>query len=132
MKQKTNPVTKFFVKVLGNEKHQSFSIPVFADMPDKACPLPGTQGETGGGNSGNNSGNQTPTTPAEPVIKKGDVNGDGKISIVDHAAVKRQLLGVKNLEGVAIKAADINGDGKVSVVDLAAIKRHLLGVKPIS
>lgn len=109
-----------------------FSIPVFADMPDKACPLPGTQGETGGGNSGNNSGNQTPTTPAEPVIKKGDVNGDGKISIVDHAAVKRQLLGVKNLEGVAIKAADINGDGKVSVVDLAAIKRHLLGVKPIS
>ena len=30
MKQKTNPVTKFFVKVLGNEKHQSFRIPVFA------------------------------------------------------------------------------------------------------
>lgn len=30
MKQKSNPVTKFFVKVLGNEKYQSFTIPVFA------------------------------------------------------------------------------------------------------
>ena len=30
MKQKTNPVAKFFVKTLGNEKYQKITIPVFA------------------------------------------------------------------------------------------------------
>lgn len=30
MKQKINPFTKFYVKILGNEKHQKFTIPVFA------------------------------------------------------------------------------------------------------
>jgi len=30
MKRKINPVTKFFVKLLGNEKRQSFTIPIFA------------------------------------------------------------------------------------------------------
>lgn len=30
MKRKKNPVAKFFVKVLGNEKYQSISIPIFA------------------------------------------------------------------------------------------------------
>ena len=30
MKRKANPVTRFFVKVLGNEKYQKFTIPVFA------------------------------------------------------------------------------------------------------
>ncbi|MDD2978353.1 MAG: ABC transporter permease [Hespellia sp.] len=30
MKQKVDPLTKFFVKLLGNEKHQKFTIPVFA------------------------------------------------------------------------------------------------------
>ncbi len=30
MKRKTNPITKFFVKLLGNEKRQSVTIPVFA------------------------------------------------------------------------------------------------------
>lgn len=30
MKRKTNPISKFFVKLLGNEKYQSFTIPVFA------------------------------------------------------------------------------------------------------
>ena len=30
MKRRMNPITKFLVKLLGNEKHQSFTIPVFA------------------------------------------------------------------------------------------------------
>lgn len=30
MKRKANPISKLFVKLLGNEKHQSFTIPVFA------------------------------------------------------------------------------------------------------
>ncbi len=74
----------------------------------------------------------TPPEPPKPVIKKGDINGDGKISIVDLAALKRHMLDVKKIDGDASKAADVNGDGKISIIDLAAIKRHLLGVKTIN
>ena len=30
MKKKVNPITKFFVKLLGNEKYQGITIPIFA------------------------------------------------------------------------------------------------------
>lgn len=75
----------------------------------------------------------TPTpTPPEPVIKKGDTNGDDKINAVDLAAVKMNILGVKKLGGNAAKAGDVNGDGVINAVDLAAIKMHILGVKTIN
>ena len=121
-----------------------FKIPVFKNMPEKACPVP-----TVDGNSGDNSGSQTPdvplkpSTPSEPtpstppeppkpVIKKGDTNNDGNINAVDLAAVKMDILGVKKLQGDAIKAGDVNDDEVINAVDLAAIKMHILGVKTIS
>ena len=121
-----------------------FKIPVFKNMPEKACPVP-----TVDGNSGDNSGSQTPdappkpstpsgptpSTPPEPpkpVIKKGDTNNDGNINAVDLAAVKMDILGVKKLQGDAIKAGDVNDDEVINAVDLAAIKMHILGVKTIS
>lgn len=117
----------------------TFSVPVFADMPQKACPLPGTAGATGGDNPSETpdtpstpSTPSTPTPPLEPVIKKGDTSGDNKINAVDLAAVKMDILGVKKLEGNAAKAGDVNGDGVINAVDLAAIKMHILGVKTIS
>lgn len=70
--------------------------------------------------------------PSEPVIIKGDTNGDGKINAIDLAAVKMDILGVKKLEGNAAKSADVNGDSVINAVDLAAIKMHILGVKTIS
>ncbi len=116
----------------------TFSIPVFTDMPEKACPIP-----TAGGETPNNPSNPTPSTPSnptpstppeppKPVIKKGDTNNDGNINAVDLAAVKMDILGVKKLQGDAIKAGDVNGDGVINAVDLAAIKMHILGVKTIS
>lgn len=115
-----------------------FSIPVFKDMPKEVCPKPTA---SSGGTStpdtppSTEPSNPTPVPPPaqpEPVIKKGDVNNDGKISITDHAAVKQHLLEVKKIDGNAAKAADINGDGKIGIGDLAAIKQHLLGIKTIS
>ena len=73
----------------------------------------------------------TQPEPPEPVIKKGDTNGDDAINAVDLAAVKMDILGVKKLEGNAAKAGDVNGDGAINAVDLAAIKMHILGVKTI-
>lgn len=120
----------------------TFSIPVFTDMPEKACPIP-TVGGTSGGETPNNPSNPTPSTPSnptpstppeppKPVIKKGDTNNDGNINAVDLAAVKMDILGVKKLQGDAIKAGDVNGDEAINAVDLAAIKMHILGVKTIS
>lgn len=72
----------------------------------------------------------TPTT-STTTIKKGDVNGDNKISIGDLANVRLHLLKTKILAGNNLKAADVNGDGNVSIGDLASIRLHLLGVKTI-
>lgn len=64
-------------------------------------------------------------------VKKGDVNGDGKISLADLAGVQMHLLGVKSVATAYQTTADINGDGKISLSDLASIQMHLLGVKLI-
>ncbi len=106
-----------------------FSVPVFAEMPESACPVPSVVVNP------EPTPNPTPTptpTPPEPVIKKADTNDDGAINAVDLAAVKMDILGVKKLEGNSAKAGDVNGDGAINAVDLAAIKMHILGVKTIS
>lgn len=59
--------------------------------------------------------------------KRGDVNGDGKISLLDLAMVKSHLLGNSKLTGDRFTRGDVNGDGKISLLDLAMIKSHLLG-----
>lgn len=66
----------------------------------------------------------TPT----PGIKRGDTNGDGKITIVDLANVQKHLLGIITLTGDYFTAADTNGDGKITIVDLANIQKHLLNI----
>ena len=63
--------------------------------------------------------------------QKGDVNGDGKISLLDLVHIKRHLLGISTLEGTQFAAADINEDGKVTLLDYAMVKRHLLGIQLI-
>ena len=56
---------------------------------------------------------------------KGDVNGDGKVSISDVTALINYLLG--GTEGVNLDAADVNGNGDVNIADLTAIISLLLG-----
>lgn len=65
------------------------------------------------------------------TVKKGDTNGDGKVDVMDFAAVRMHLLEVKTLEAAAFAAADTNGDGKVDVMDFAAIRMHLLEIKSL-
>ena len=55
----------------------------------------------------------------------GDVNGDGKINVVDFTAIANNILG-KTPAGFVEKAADVNGDGKVNVVDLTAVANIIL------
>ncbi len=62
------------------------------------------------------------------VMIKGDINGDGRIDIIDLAASKNHLLKRNDLFGVYGKAADMNSDNKVTISDLISIKKILLGI----
>lgn len=55
----------------------------------------------------------------------GDVNGDGKINVIDFTAIANYILG-KTPEGFIEKAADVIVDNKVNVVDLTAVANIIL------
>lgn len=62
---------------------------------------------------------------------KGDINGDGRISLSDFALIKMHLLEKKSIPAEKQALADINGDGKISLSDFALVKMHILGIKQI-
>lgn len=67
----------------------------------------------------------------KPKLSKGDMDGDGKISVTDIAMVASHLKGIHPLTADQLKAADINGDGDVNVSDIAAMAAHIKGIKAI-
>lgn len=75
-------------------------------------------------------GKGSSVTP-EPEFPRGDINGDGKVSVVDFAMMKSHLEGVRTLTGDQLKRADLNNDGKVTVIDFAMLKSHLEGIRPL-
>lgn len=62
-------------------------------------------------------------------IKKGDVNGDGKVNSSDARDVLRATAGLDKLSAEEKKRADINGDGKVNSSDAREILRKSAGLK---
>ncbi len=67
------------------------------------------------------------TTLEFTLIVIGDINGDGRIGLVDFAKLKLHYIEKELLTGNALKAADIDGNGSVSINDLAQIKLVLIG-----
>ncbi len=55
-----------------------------------------------------------------------DVNGDGKISIIDARFSLKVVVGSIVLDKTQTLAADVNGDGKVSIADSRAILKSVL------
>lgn len=62
-------------------------------------------------------------------IKKGDVNGDGKVDVEDARKVLRAAVGLENLNSAETKRADVDGDGKVTVADARAVLRESVGLE---
>ncbi len=62
------------------------------------------------------------------VFQRGDINQDGKITLLDMVNVKSHVLGISILEEVEALAADFNGDGKISILDYVQIKAAVLGI----
>lgn len=73
----------------------------------------------------------TPTNPANPTVKLGDVNGDNKINAQDYVLIANHILGKKKLTGNAITSADINKDSKINAQDYVLVANHILGKSQI-
>ena len=70
------------------------------------------------------------------IVVKGDVNGDGTITLVDAVATSYHYVGTKNpdsgrptLEGAYLKAGNVNTDDTITLVDAVAISYHYVGTK---
>ena len=60
-------------------------------------------------------------------IRKGDVNGDGRIDLADVRAVYQAALGLLDLTMGQFAAADINGDGIIGQDDAYALADYISG-----
>ena len=67
-----------------------------------------------------------------PIVIYGDVNADGKISLMDMITIQRQLVKLSNLDGIYLEASDANDDGKCSLMDMIAIQRQLVKLSDIN
>lgn len=63
------------------------------------------------------------STPNNPVIKYGDVDGDGNINVKDGVLIKKHLsqMDVK----INKVNSDVNGDGDVDIQDAILLMKHL-------
>ncbi len=96
---------------------RTYTLNVTASAP---CVLTIPQGTAEGDGGG--------TVISPSAVKKGDTNGDGKITIVDLANVQKHLLSILVLTGNGFSGADTNGDGNITIIDLANVQKHLLGI----
>ncbi len=74
-----------------------------------------------------NKGNANVSGGTSQVKGKGDINGDGKISVSDMSTIRLHLLGKYSIGGSAFNLADVNNDGKITVSDMSTVRLHLLG-----
>ena len=56
-----------------------------------------------------------------------DINGDGRISLIDAALMQRYILGITTFSAAQIKNGDVNMNGDVDLSDVILVQRYLLG-----
>ena len=71
------------------------------------------------------------------IVVKGDVNGDGNVTLIDAVGASYHYIGIQNndptkrrLVNEYLLAADANGDGNVTLIDAVGIAYHYIGKKP--
>ena len=95
----------------------------------------GTQSGTKPASSGNEATTESGKTgtgskKSSAKYKRGDANGDGKITAMDYVAIKNHLTKKKLIKnGDLLLAADANADGKISALDYVRVKKVILKSK---
>ncbi len=69
-----------------------------------------------------------PGSPDEDQVLSGDVNGDGKIDVLDVVLLVQHALELSKLDDNALYRADVNRDGRVDVRDASIVMRYALGL----
>lgn len=59
-----------------------------------------------------------------PEILYGDVNGDGKVNVIDAGLLVQHCRKLTTLTDDQLKACDVNGDGKVNVIDAGLLVQY--------
>ena len=59
---------------------------------------------------------------------KGDVSGDGEITILDLLKVQKHLLKASLLTDEYLVAADTSDDNEVTILDLLRIQKYILKI----
>lgn len=70
---------------------------------------------------------QSTTSPSEGETVKGDVTGDGQITIKDALTIVRFVNGYVTLDESQLKLGDVTGDGEVTIKDALTIVRFVNG-----
>ncbi|MDP2814196.1 MAG: dockerin type I repeat-containing protein, partial [Erysipelotrichaceae bacterium] len=65
----------------------------------------------------------------ELIVLKGDVNGDGKISITDLVMLHLTISGIDTFVEFVNRNADMNSDGKISITDLVMLHLLISGIE---
>lgn len=65
------------------------------------------------------------------IVVKGDLTGDGKITISDVVKANLHTVGIQLLKNEFLKAGDITGDGKVTITDLVIINLASVNIRKI-
>ena len=60
------------------------------------------------------------------VVKKGDCNGDGKVTSSDYVFIKNHIMGISILIGANEQASDYNNDGKITSSDYVLVKNYIM------
>ena len=61
------------------------------------------------------------------IVVKGDVNGNGTVTVTDLSILKQLYIGMLELKYENMKAADMNNDNQISVTDISLLKMFLVG-----
>ena len=64
--------------------------------------------------------------PDSDTILAGDVNLDGRVSVLDGVILQKYLLNQYNLSKYEFERADLNQDGVVNIYDLCLLKKNLV------
>ena len=60
------------------------------------------------------------------IVIKGDINGDGKITIIDLLMVQKHILNYSQFTGTSKAACDVNYDNTINIIDLLIVQKHIL------
>lgn len=65
------------------------------------------------------------------VCVKGDIDGDGGVTIGDLLKVRNKMLGTGDLSTEQMLCGDIDRDGTITIGDLLKMRNHMLGTSPL-